>query len=85
MVATERTDARQRSTVDAFVALFYGAFSYLAFVAVFLYGVGFLADIVVPRTVDNGGPTAGTAMTDGTVLVSSTGVGITALLSSTAS
>jgi protein-S-isoprenylcysteine O-methyltransferase Ste14 len=61
MVATERTDARPRSTVGAFAALFYGAFSYLAFVAVFLYGVGFLADIVVPRTVDHGGPTAGTA------------------------
>ena len=61
MVVTERTDARPRSTVGGAVVLLYGAMSYLAFVAVFGYAVGFLADIVVPRTIDHGGPHAGTA------------------------
>ncbi len=34
--------------------LCYGAFCYLAFLAVFLYSVGFVGDFVVPRTVDHG-------------------------------
>jgi protein-S-isoprenylcysteine O-methyltransferase Ste14 len=39
----------------------YGIGCYLAFVGVFVYAVAFLADVVVPRTVDRGGPHAGTA------------------------
>lgn len=33
----------------------YGVLAYVAFLAAALYAVGFLADTVVPRTVDSGG------------------------------
>jgi protein-S-isoprenylcysteine O-methyltransferase Ste14 len=56
MVATHQIDVRTRPKVGAVVSVGYGAFSYFAFVAVSLYGVAFLADTVVPRTVDHGGP-----------------------------
>jgi protein-S-isoprenylcysteine O-methyltransferase Ste14 len=42
------------------VSVGYGVGCYLVFLAVFLYAVAFLADVVVPRTVDRGGPHAGT-------------------------
>jgi methanethiol S-methyltransferase len=61
MVATRPDPVRTRPTTGALVAVGYGAFSYLAFVAVFGYAVAFLADAWVPRTVDRGGPQAGTA------------------------
>ena len=65
MVTTARTDeVRTRTTVGAVVSVGYGFGCYLAFVAVFLYAVAFLADFVVPRTVDRGGPHAGTADSD---------------------
>jgi protein-S-isoprenylcysteine O-methyltransferase Ste14 len=38
----------------------YAATGYLSFVVVLLYAVAFSADVVVPRTVDSGGPTVGT-------------------------
>ena len=60
MVATRQIDVRTRPRVGAVAAAVYGAVSYLAFVAVFLYAVAFLADTVVPRTVDRGGPHSGT-------------------------
>ncbi|GAA3825820.1 isoprenylcysteine carboxylmethyltransferase family protein [Nocardioides panacisoli] len=40
----------------------YAASAYLLFTAVTGYAVAFLADTVVPRTVDEGGPTASTAV-----------------------
>jgi protein-S-isoprenylcysteine O-methyltransferase Ste14 len=46
----------------AVLAFGYGVVCYLLFVAVFGYGVAFLADVVVPRTVDSGGPHAGTVV-----------------------
>jgi protein-S-isoprenylcysteine O-methyltransferase Ste14 len=61
MVITEQTHARRRRTAGAVVSVVYGVFCYLGFVAVFLYAVAFLADVVVPRTVDHGGPSTGTA------------------------
>lgn len=60
MVATPQIDVRTRPRVGAVASVVYGAVSYLAFVAVFLYAVAFLADTVVPRTVDRGGPHSGT-------------------------
>lgn len=36
------------------MTLAYGALSYLVFLAVFLYSIGFVGDFIVPRTVDHG-------------------------------
>ncbi len=56
MATTELTDTpRTRSAVSAVVSLTYALASYAAFILVFLYAVAFLADVVVPRTVDTGG------------------------------
>ena len=61
MVTTAPThEVRTRTTVGAVVSVGYGFGCYLAFVAAFLYAVAFLADVVVPVTVDRGGPHAGT-------------------------
>jgi protein-S-isoprenylcysteine O-methyltransferase Ste14 len=37
-----------------YLALGYGALSYLIFLATFLYSVAFVGNFVVPRTVDHG-------------------------------
>ena len=52
--------SRTRPSVGSVVALGYGGACYVAFLATFLYAVAFLADVVVPRTVDHGGPLVGT-------------------------
>lgn len=63
MRATQRaarkagTAASTRAAVAVTVA--YAGTAYLAFVGVLAYAVLFLADVVVPRTVDRGGPHAG--------------------------
>lgn len=36
----------------------YGLLAYLAFWAALLYGIAFVADVLVPRTIDRGGPAA---------------------------
>jgi methanethiol S-methyltransferase len=62
MSPTTRTDVlRRRPASGSVLALGYGAGCYVAFVAVVLYAVAFLADVLVPRTVDHGGPSSGTA------------------------
>jgi protein-S-isoprenylcysteine O-methyltransferase Ste14 len=45
------------------LALLYGIVAYIGFLLVYLYAIGFVGDLVVPRTVDRGGPPtpAGTA------------------------
>jgi protein-S-isoprenylcysteine O-methyltransferase Ste14 len=61
MATTARTnEGRIRTTMGGVVSVGYGITCYLAFVTVFSYAVAFLADNVVPRTVDGGGPDAGT-------------------------
>lgn len=40
------------------LAFLYGLLSYTLFLGVFLYAIGFVGDLVVPRTVDSGGPAA---------------------------
>lgn len=49
------------SPVARGASLFYAVCGYAAFVAVFGYTIAFLADVVVPRTVDRGGPETGAA------------------------
>ena len=60
MATTEQPAAvPTRSAVGAVVSVGYGLACYAAFTLVFVYAVAFLADVVVPRTVDGGGPQAG--------------------------
>jgi protein-S-isoprenylcysteine O-methyltransferase Ste14 len=72
MVRTARQDELRRgTTVTAVASVGFGFACYLAFVAVFLYAMAFLADVVVPRTVDRGGPhsaTAASVLIDATLL-----------------
>lgn len=58
MTVTEPRPVRR--AIAAVPATGYALFSYLSFLAVSLYSVAFLADVLVPRTVDSGGPTTGT-------------------------
>jgi protein-S-isoprenylcysteine O-methyltransferase Ste14 len=62
MVVMQRSEARPRARVGVVLAVGYAVISYLTFLAVFGYGVAFLADAWVPRTVDHGGPSAGAAV-----------------------
>jgi methanethiol S-methyltransferase len=62
MVTTARTDEiRTRMRPGAVASFGYAALCYVCFVAVFLYAVAFLADLMVPRTIDHGGPHVGLA------------------------
>jgi protein-S-isoprenylcysteine O-methyltransferase Ste14 len=56
MAVTQRSTTRTPRSPRAVVALGYGLASYAGFTAIFLYAVGFLADAVVPRSVDARGP-----------------------------
>ncbi len=40
--------------MNRYLAVTYGVISYLVFLAVFLYSIGFVGDLVVPRSVDRG-------------------------------
>jgi len=58
MALTQTNSARR--TVAAIPATGYALLAYLSFLLVSVYAVGFLADAVVSRTVDSGGPRTGT-------------------------
>jgi len=63
MALTAQTHApRTRPTIGSLGSLGYAVVAYASFLAVFAYAVPFLADTVVPRTIDHGGPRAGTAV-----------------------
>lgn len=57
-----KEQVRARATTGAIVSVAYAVVAYLSFVLVLLYAVGFSGAIVVPRTVDDGGPGAGTVL-----------------------
>jgi protein-S-isoprenylcysteine O-methyltransferase Ste14 len=59
-MATTQTGAVRPRAALAVLVVGYALLGYLAFAAIFLYAVAFLADVVVARTVDHGGPTSGT-------------------------
>ncbi len=61
MISTESRPADGGTVAARAGVIGYGALGYLAFLAAALYAIGFLADAVVPRAVDSGGPESGTA------------------------
>jgi protein-S-isoprenylcysteine O-methyltransferase Ste14 len=61
-ITDQLTALRTRPTWGAALSIAYGVAGYLAFVVASLYGVAFLADAWVPRTVDHGGPDTGPAV-----------------------
>lgn len=61
MVDTHSLEARTRPSMGSRAAFAYALACYAAFVAVFVYAIAFLADVIVPRTVDRGGPHVGAA------------------------
>jgi protein-S-isoprenylcysteine O-methyltransferase Ste14 len=45
---------KKGNPMNKFIALLYGFMSYFIFAATFLYAVGFVTDLVVPKTIDSG-------------------------------
>lgn len=76
MVIPATAPDRRSNTAPALVAAGYAVVCYAAFIAIFAYAVAFLADVVVPRTVDHGGPVSGTV---GAVVVDAVLLGVFAV------
>src|SRR6185437_6884963 len=47
-------DSRRERVMGAILAALYSAVVYLAFLATFLYAIGFVEGVVVPKTIDSG-------------------------------
>src|SRR5436305_5881593 len=54
------THEARGNPIGRFIAFLHGIASYVAFFAAFLYAIGFVSDLVVPKTIDSGivGPMA---------------------------